>query len=155
MTEVTPEALVHGLEALGRGDLSLADALGMQRQVLDLLLDKALGLAKYGKHDQAEAELVRLSSVDGHSPMPPFALGALRAERKHYAPAVEAYLEAESRAERARMRPLEGRIALCRGHAAMMLGDKDGARAALHVAASRGDPAIAADAAKLIQVLEG
>src|SRR4051812_9097544 len=119
----TPESLVHGLEAMGRGDLSLADAFGMKRQVLDMLLEKALGLAKFGKHEQAEIELARLTAVDGHSPMAPFALGAIRAERKTYALAIEAYEQAESRAHKLELGALVGRVALCRGHAAMMLGD--------------------------------
>ena len=153
-SELTPEAFVRGLESLGAGELSLADALGMKRQVLDVLLDKALGLMTFGKHDQAEVELTRLTLVDGHSVMPPFALGALRAERQQFAQAIDAYEEAEKRAERLGLPSLVGRVALCKGHAWMALGNAESARIAFATAQSKGDPLIARDADKLLAVME-
>ena len=153
--DVTPEAIVGGLEAMGRSDVSLADALGMTRQVLDVLLEKALGLAQFGKYEQAEAELMQLTSVDGFSPFPPFALGAMRAQRQKYELAIDAYGTAEERAAKFGLAHLTGRIALCRGHAAMMLGDAVHARSAFELAVVRGDPAIAEDAVNLLKSVEG
>jgi len=147
------EALVSGLEAIGAGDVSLADALGMKRQVLDVLLEKALGLVTFGKHEQAESELSRLTLVDGRSPLPPFALGALLAEKKQFHAAIEAYEQAEARAEKLGSRAMVARVALCKGHAFMALGEADSARIAFTTAKTQGEPAIAKDAIKLLEVL--
>src|SRR5262245_34510020 len=121
LEEPAAEAIAEDLLALGRGDISLADALGMKRQVLDLMLEKALGLVDYGKLDQAETELDRLSLVDGRSPLPAFALGALRAERGDHTGAVDAYREAERRARALDLATIEGEVALCRAHALLAL----------------------------------
>ncbi len=146
---------VAGLREVGAGELSLADVLGLERQVLDLMLDKALGLAKFGKFEEAEAELERLSLVDAHWPLAPLALGAVLAEQRRFEPAVTAYREAEARASRLGAPTIEGKASLCRGHAHVALGDAESARAALRRALELGEPAIRETAAQLLSVVEG
>lgn len=149
------KAAVAGLAEVGSGQLSLADVLGLERQALELMLDKALGLAKFGKLDDAEAELERLSVVDAHWPLAPLALGAVRAEQRRFEPAVAAYREAEARAARLGAPTIEGKASLCRGHAHVALGDGESARAALRRAIELGEPSIRETAAQLLSVVEG
>ncbi|MFO0722155.1 MAG: hypothetical protein U1E65_00140 [Myxococcota bacterium] len=155
MTEAALDGLFEGLTAAGSGAISLADVLGMKRQVLDVLLDKAIGLANFGKLEQAENELDRLHQVDGRSPLPAFALGAVRAERKNFEGALEAYREAERRAEALAWSAMVGKVALCLGHAHLALGERAEAELALARAEARGEPAVQETARAMLRAIEG
>jgi tetratricopeptide (TPR) repeat protein len=147
----TVEALGDALRAIGRGDLSLAEALGLSRQGLDLLLDKAQGLIRFDKLDEAEKLLVDLTRVDGRSPYPPFLLGALLATRGRHDEAIAAYDDAHRRAHDPALRALDDRIQLCRASSLLAVGDAFSARRLLGVVESSADHRVAEQAKKLLQ----
>jgi Flp pilus assembly protein TadD len=85
--------------ALGRGEINLAHALGIDPHALAQLAQKALGLIPLGKLDEAEEVLAKLARVDAHSTLFPFLLGACRAMAGDRGRALRAYGEALRRAE--------------------------------------------------------
>jgi hypothetical protein len=94
-----PRAIADRL--LEAADAPLAEVLGLHPAVLDQLADRAIALLERKELAEAAQLLEDLSQVDTQSPALPFLLGAARAEQRDHVGALDAYFEAEARAEAA------------------------------------------------------
>jgi predicted Zn-dependent protease len=140
--------LDQALDTLSEGG-TLARALGLHPRILDLLVDKAIGLIRHGKAAEARGLLEDLARVDGESPVVPQVLGALHAREGRMEAAVEAYSDALSRAERIGFLDL-GPLLLSRAHALYTLDRANEARADLEAVVAGCDEESAAEAQTIL-----
>jgi hypothetical protein len=60
---------------LGRGEISLAEVLGLDAEILTQIALRAIGLIEWGKFAEAEDLLTKLARVDAHSFVLPYLMG--------------------------------------------------------------------------------
>jgi hypothetical protein len=141
------EAFVRMVLAVGRGEASLADVVGLNPDRLQRVGEAAVGLINAGQHEAGEKMLESLALVDGFAPVPVLLLAFARARRGEHGRAIEAYDEALRRSERGSMPGLSQRAWFGRAQSRLALGEIEPAIDDLRRAAGGPDPRIAADAA--------
>lgn len=151
----TEEQLLELLLKTARGELTVAESIGLHPFVLDKLADRANGLVRLGKLDEAERLLVDLARVDGLSPVLPFMLGACRVKQKDLTGAVDAYGEGLRRAEKVGFDAMIPRVRICRARALLDLGQIDAARDDLAAVAASRDAILAKEASLALASLAG
>ena len=93
-----PKGIEECLVAVGRGEISVAAALGLHPRVLANMLERAAAMVDGGKHDEGERRLRDLGLVLNNSPIPMHLMGLSRMKRGAYHEAVDAFDEAVRRA---------------------------------------------------------
>jgi tetratricopeptide (TPR) repeat protein len=153
VTSLSPPA--SALAALASGEASLADALDLSPAVIEQLVDKAMGLAKYGKLDQASKLLSDLALVDRRSAMLPLLLGTIRATAADHDGALAAYDEAIARDERgASSKRFRAEALMLRARSALAVGDAATAREDLRHAAAADVEELSVAARTLLKTME-
>ncbi|MEQ8275313.1 MAG: hypothetical protein RMA76_37155 [Deltaproteobacteria bacterium] len=143
------------LSDVASGAVSLADVVGAQPEVLDQLVDKAMGLAKYGKLDEASKLLSDLTWFDRRSAMLPLLLGTVRATAADHEGAVAAYGEALAREEASpSSAAFRAELWMLRARSALALQDRATAEQDLRLAAAAGAD-VSEAAAGLLRAMEG
>lgn len=139
---------------MGRGEASLAGLMGLPAAAVERLVEEALGLAEAGRLAEAEAQLARVTLVEGDSPLLPLLLGTIRAELGAHAAALAAYDEALTRhVESGGHARFEAEVRLLRGRALLALGHREDAELELLLAAAGPDAAVARGAQALLTTL--
>ncbi len=142
----------HALLRLARGELSIAEVMGIRSDALERLVDEAMARASAGQLEEAEESLRNLAVVHSGSPLLPCLLGGVRAEQGDAEGAVSAYTESLRRAALAQSdSDFVAEVMLLRAAAFRGAGDVDSAHLDLRTAASLRGPA-AEEAQKLLGV---
>jgi tetratricopeptide (TPR) repeat protein len=149
MAEVEEEdrKLVDLLIAIGRGEASLAEVIGLNKERLQRVGERAVGLIRAGQVEVGERLLESVAIVDAFAPAPVLLLAFARASRGDHRGAIEAYREAVLRADKASIPMLAQRGWFGAAQSHLQLGEQAPAREALARAAAGPDPQIARDAA--------
>lgn len=144
------------LADVASGAVGLADVVGASPRILEQLVDKALGLARYGKLDEASKLLSDLALFDRRSAMLPLLLGTVRATANDHAGAVLAYGEALAREDAAPSSTrFRAELWLLRARSALALEDRVTAQQDLRLAVAADVDDLSATAAGMLHALEG
>ncbi len=144
------------LADVASGAVGLADVAGASPRILEQLVDKALGLAQYGKLDEAAKLLSDLALFDRRSAMLPLLLGTVRATAEDHEGAVLAYDEALEREAAAPSSPrFRAELWLLRARSALARADRVTAEQDLRLAAAAEVDGVSETAASMLRAMEG
>jgi tetratricopeptide (TPR) repeat protein len=139
---------------LGRGEINLAQVLGLDTAILAQLALRSIGLIQWGKLDEAEDLLAKLTRVDVRSLHLPFLLGACRAKAGDMSGAVDAYNEALRRTGYGDPDSVSQHILFNRAEALIAIGETDHAMADLRAASEGPDEKIVVASRRCLYVRE-
>lgn len=148
-----PQQILDELRKVPRGEVSLAQVLGLHPDVLAQMVARAQGMVDQGQLEQAEELLVDLARVEITIPNIPFLLGVCRYERRDFTGAAEAFTQALERGQRVSA-DFRQQAYLARAQAWLQAGVVEQAIADLEQAAACGDDKLAESARGWLAQLE-